>query len=943
MPLTPGTTLGRYEISTPLGAGGMGEVYLAHDTALRRRPVAVKLLPADFSRDEGRLRRFEQEAYAVAKLNHPAVAHIYEIGESDGLHFIAMEYVEGETLGEMIHGERAPLAKLLKYLAQVAEGLAKAHAAGIVHRDLKPDNVMIARDGYAKILDFGLAKLVEPQKTSAADGDAGEAATALIRQLSSPGVVMGTVGYMSPEQAQGRVSEIDQRSDVFSFGCILYEAATGRRPFEGKDALDSLHKIVHAPVPQIKETNPGAPGELQRIVRRCLQKDPERRYQSIKDVAIELEELLQELRGETEPTRPEVSTTSGGMLSGGIESGGATTSGAQSASQTQTSAAPEAPRSASSAEYLAGQIRRHKTGAVVALAAVVLGVAAAAFGLYKLAERDRSASTARFQPGKVDRLTGTGNVRNVAISPDGKFVAYAADEGGRQSLWVRDVATTSSVQAVAPAEVEYTGLNFSPDSNYVYYSRAEKGATTGVLYQVPKLGGTPKKLLAGVDSSVTFSPDGKRLAFLRALGAKESALVVADADGTNERKLASASAPALFSVYDSAPGWSPDGKVIACGMTHAEANGLYSTVVGVNVADGTIRPLSSQRWDDIFGKLAWEADGGGLLMSAREKRGLFNAAQIWRLSYPGGEAQQITQGLSRYYNVSLTSDSRSLVAITQDMFASVWTAPVGRAGAATQLTSTPGARDGYCGVAWTNGGKILYVARKIARADIWVMNADGGSQQQLTDSEDVERYPSLTRDGRYMVFDMLHGGTSNIWRADADGGNLKQLTNGVFDHTPHCSPDGKWVAYLAASQLWKVPIDGGQPVQLTDQPSECPAFSPDGKLVACYYQSETSAPWRLALVPAEGGQPSKLFDVATTRNTSGSGAPRIWIVLRWTPDGRSILYVADSGGASNIWSQPVEGGKPVQLTDFKSDLIWTFDLSPDGKQLVMSRGRYVED
>ncbi|MFN2595672.1 MAG: serine/threonine-protein kinase, partial [Pyrinomonadaceae bacterium] len=295
MPLTPGTTLGRYEISTPLGAGGMGEVYLAHDTALRRRPVAVKLLPADFSRDEGRLRRFEQEAYAVAKLNHPAVAHIYEIGESDGLHFIAMEYVEGETLGEMIHGERAPLAKLLKYLAQVAEGLAKAHAAGIVHRDLKPDNVMIARDGYAKILDFGLAKLVEPQKTSAADGDAGEAATALIRQLSSPGVVMGTVGYMSPEQAQGRVSEIDQRSDVFSFGCILYEAATGRRPFEGKDALDSLHKIVHAPTPQIRDSNPSAPEELQRIVRRCLAKDPERRYQSIKDVAIELEELCQDL------------------------------------------------------------------------------------------------------------------------------------------------------------------------------------------------------------------------------------------------------------------------------------------------------------------------------------------------------------------------------------------------------------------------------------------------------------------------------------------------------------------------------------------------------------------------------------------------------------------------------------------------------------------------
>src|SRR5947209_2507540 len=275
MALLPNTRLGRYEIRSKLGEGGMGEVYLAWDAQLDRS-IALKLLPTEVAFDRERMRRFTQEAKAAAALNHPAIAHIYEIGEANGTHFIAMEYVEGETLREKIHRDRTPLAKLLTYLQQVAEGLAKAHHVGIVHRDLKPDNIMVTRDGYAKILDFGLAKLVEPPKVSG-DQAMSEVATALIPQHSTPGMIMGTAGYMSPEQAQGRVREIDHRSDIFSFGCILFEAATGRKAFEGKDALDSLHKIVHAPAPQIKEFNADAPDELQKIVRRCLAKDRDER------------------------------------------------------------------------------------------------------------------------------------------------------------------------------------------------------------------------------------------------------------------------------------------------------------------------------------------------------------------------------------------------------------------------------------------------------------------------------------------------------------------------------------------------------------------------------------------------------------------------------------------------------------------------------------------
>src|SRR5688572_1578510 len=291
-----GQLIEHYKIVALLGKGGMGEVYLAQDTTLGRY-IALKILPSDIASDEDRMRRFTREAKSAAALNHPHIGHIYEIGETDGTHFIAMEYVDGVTLGVKIHGERTPLRKLLKYLTQVAEGLTKAHAAGIVHRDLKPDNIMITRDDYAKILDFGLAKLVEPQKAKGMEGHlSGESATAILAQHSMPGMIMGTAAYMSPEQAQGKIRELDHRSDIFSFGCILFEAATGQRAFEGKDPLDSVHKTVHAPTPQIRDVNPSAPDDLQRIVRRCLAKEPDKRYQSIKEVAIELDELRQELK-----------------------------------------------------------------------------------------------------------------------------------------------------------------------------------------------------------------------------------------------------------------------------------------------------------------------------------------------------------------------------------------------------------------------------------------------------------------------------------------------------------------------------------------------------------------------------------------------------------------------------------------------------------------------
>ncbi|HKZ78192.1 MAG TPA: protein kinase [Pyrinomonadaceae bacterium] len=366
------STLSHYRIVSKLGAGGMGEVYLAQDTKLDRK-VALKILPADLASNRERMERFIREAKSAAALNHPNIAHIYEIGEHDGVKFIAMEFIDGVTLREKIHRERTELTRLLRYLQHSAEGLAKAHAAGIVHRDLKPDNIMITREGHAKILDFGLAKLIELQPVPT--GDSSEVATAVMPQHSSPGTVMGTVGYMSPEQAQGKTKEIDQRSDIFSFGCILFEVVTGHKAFEGKDAIDSLNKIIREPAPSLSDFNPSAPVELQRIVRRCLAKDPDERFQTIKEVAIELKELRRELEGAGIDT-----TVSPAVRSEATGASGAEATRAESVSPSTSTPSPSFQTRASSAEYVVSGIKRHKLE--VSIGFLVLVVGGVGLGLY---------------------------------------------------------------------------------------------------------------------------------------------------------------------------------------------------------------------------------------------------------------------------------------------------------------------------------------------------------------------------------------------------------------------------------------------------------------------------------------------------------------------------------------------------------------------------------
>src|SRR5688500_382120 len=567
------------------------------------------------------------------------------------------------------------------------------------------------------ILELGLAKLVEPQRASgAARPSSGETATAILAQHSMPGMIMGTAGYMSPEQAQGKIRELDHRSDIFSFGCILFEAATGQRAFEGKDPLDSVHKTVHAPTPQIRDLNSSAPDDLQRIVRRCLAKEPDKRYQSIKEVAIELDELRQEQKelAELDRSVQPQSNSAGSAINSQEPKEVNTQSPMAHTAQTDT------VHSTSSAEELVSGFNSHKLGVLFALAGVVL-IIAAGLGLYKYYWSSPT-KPAPFQEMQITKLTFNGKAISAVISPDGKQVVYVVDDGGRRSLWLRHVATATDVQLAAPEDIYYFSLTISPDGNFLYYAYGGTTIQNRVLYRMPVLGGNPRKVIADIGSPIGFSPDGKQLAFVRSSlrggmrsgqrgGGEqgESALIVANADGTEERKIATRQGgPNRFgNFFNGGVVWSPDGQRIAAIARATDSAGRFNNVVEVPVDGGAERMLTSQRWYQIQ-RLAWLSDGNGLLMTAAEKASDLRTEQIWHLSYPGGEAKKITNDLNNYQGISLNGDSSVLVTIQQNEAMDIWVAPDGDAGRATQLKSVSSNRDGFDGVRWTPDGKIVF-------------------------------------------------------------------------------------------------------------------------------------------------------------------------------------------------------------------------------------------
>jgi Tol biopolymer transport system component len=903
--LQPGSSISHYRIVSRLGAGGMGEVYLARDETLERS-VAIKIIPPDRVGSEERVRRFVQEAKSASALNHPNIVTVHEIGRAevtaDGatapsppIHFIAMELIAGHTLRHLIHDEKTDLRTLLGYLAQAADGLARAHASGIVHRDIKPENIMVTKDGFAKILDFGLAKLVERRD---ATPDATDLPTAT-KESTREGVLLGTISYMSPEQVQGRA--VDHRADIFAFGCVLYEATTRRRAFAAETDVETLHRILKENPAPIEELNPQAPAVLRRLIRRCLAKNPDQRLQSMKDLSLELAEIVEEFE-------------------------------TLSASESSGSGATAAPSPMRPLPRLAW------VGLVAGLIVVAVVVGIAARGLW---ERGRPATTPE-QRMKLTRLTSDGSCTFAALSPDGRYLAHVTRWKDGYGLAVMQIATGSDVAILPPSPAGFVGLCFSPDGDYIYFVRNEPGILTySSLYQIPTLGGAPRKLVFDIDSGVAFPPDGKHIAFLRhAPRERTTALIIADADGTNERKLAVTEWKHLELFTTVVPAWSPDGKRIAA-VVQGSGGPFDQRIVTLDVSSGERHQVGAA-WAWV-NDLAWLPDGKGLTLAGGRDPSQ-TRTQLWLLSYPGAEETRITNDLADYWSVSLSADGKSLLTVQSSTIANLWAVPVADQGRARALTEATSPEASPFDVAPGPAGFILYGLTDSRGTRIVCLPETGGNPRTLFSTNTVAFGPRYAPQESTIAFTAMRDGrTLHVWSMNSDGGGARQVTTGDGEFLSDVSPDGRWIYYdrMFERAIWRLSTQGGPAVRLADSTIlRAVRVSPDGKslayprLIAGRDRQEVS----LSVVSAQGGTPTWTGPWPDVWWTSGGR-----FLLEWTRDGKALSFVRNTGAVGNLWLQPLDGSPPRQLTRFDDLRVMSHAWSLDGRMLYVVRGRYTSD
>jgi serine/threonine protein kinase/Tol biopolymer transport system component len=874
--LESGVSVSRYSIVGPIGAGGMGEVYKAQDSSLDRM-VALKILPPDLVKNDERRRRFVQEARSASSLNHPHIVTIHEIGETtveqtgQPVHYIAMELIDGSTLKRKIHYEQADLRTLLSWLAQAADGLAKAHTAGIVHRDLKPENIMVTRDGFAKVLDFGLAKLsVRKAAAEAAD-------TTIAREETREGAVMGTVAYMSPEQVVGKV--VDHRSDIFSFGAILYEAATRRRPFAADSDVDLMHKILHEKPQPIDEIDATVPIEVRRMVRRCLAKDPERRYQSMKDLSIELREIVDEYEDLSAATRSRTTT-----------------------SQSGASAAPPRRRTLLWAGAAAAVI------AIVTLGALLMRSRQAAAP---------GAAGATLNDLKIRTLTSSGNVLRSAISRDGRYVAQVVEDAqGRSSLRVRQVATGSEVEVAPAAEQRFAGVAFSPDSNYIYYARRDlAGGTVGWLYQVPSLGGSARKLVYDVDTAPGFSPDGKRIAFGRGMPSKnEHHYIITNHDGTAPR--VAAVVPRFGLNFLTTPAWSPDGaKLLAAHLL--PPGGALAKPLEIDLATGAQRSIGPGRWWWVSSVVP-SPDGRHLYLAAVHRT--TGRQQIWKQPYPDGEPRRITNDFNDYSSLSITADGETIAATASDTDGRLEVSETSRTGAGVRVENERAPH--ILGLVASSSGALVYTRRENASSKLAVLDSLT-SEPRIITTNDYSDEPSVSADGKTIVYTALSNENLHVWATDPEGVSHRQITNGTGEWAPKISPDGKTILYVSEDKLWKRPLAGGAAVKIADRSTGNAGFSADSQTIFyAYWNSDQPSLSVRAQRVADG---SVLFDQPWKSGT----APRAH------PDNTGFTFVRPAGGGDNLFLMKFDGSEPVQLTRFGQGKIDSYGWLPDGRLVLI--------
>ena len=907
-----GKTVSHYRVLGELGRGGMGVVYEAEDLKLGRH-VALKFLPADMAGNQQAMERFRFEARAASALNHENICTIYEIDEFEGHPFMAMELLKGQPLAERL-ARPLPLDAVLDIGGQVADALDAAHRAGFVHRDIKPANIFLTDRGRAKILDFGLAKLSRSrQEASAATGATMDDPRAAL--LTSPGSTVGTVAYMSPEQARGE--ELDARTDLFSFGAVLYQMATARLPFDGPTAAVIFNAILEkSPVPPTR-WNPELPPKLDEIILKSLEKDFDLRYQT-----------AAEMRGDLKRLRRD-------SASAKVASGSSSPSALPSSSASEPAVVP-APAAArqSSGSVLIAEARRHKTTVLATAALVVLLVIAAAFGAYKFL--GRSGSPIETHNISIRSLTDHGQVVGFAnVSGDGRWIAYGRREGER-SLRVKQIATSSEVTVVPPQPGFFgSGATFTPDGNYLYYTHTDAAnANINNVYVVPSLGGASRQIVTDVASAVSFSPDGKRMVYRRFIVERgKDQLLLANTDGSDEHVILERQGGVTGLSAD--PSWSASGDLIGVAVGELSKNALGSILV--LTPEGKL--VKSFALPMFVNGVAWLPDSSGIFFIGAEKStGLRN--QIWFQPYPAGEPFKISNDLNQYQSLSVTADGKSFVTAqvrpTSTIFVGDSPAVLGDK---VDWKLIPISTEQSTGLvlSWTAAGKLVQMDQEL---HTYLTAADGSGRVRVLENDPFAIWPTSCGTGDVVVLARVSENNAvNLWQVNAATGELKQVTNGKDDQTPSCTPDGKWVVYDGAAagdslrHIFKVSIDGGAPVELARGTVSPPVVSPDGARVA-YARLEgqgTSARLKFVVQKLEGGTPVQEIEAPANSTTIG-----------WTPDGHGLTYLRIVAAACNLYMQPLAGGAPVQLTHFDTEpsLVQAYAWSRDGKKFAVARARF---